>query len=107
MDGFDVSGMVRGSVISAQRLVFFVSEDWYFCSHRLSLAKSAKKAGYDVYVITRATNHENIIRESGIKLIPIVMTRRINNPFRELRVIIELVRIYCKLKPDIVYNVAI
>ncbi len=107
MDSFDVSSMVSRSVKSRQRLVFFVSEDWYFCSHRLPLAISAKKAGYDVYVITRVTSHAHLIRESDIKLIPIVMTRRINNLFSELQVIIDLVRIYREIKPDIVHNVAI
>ncbi|MEE9303209.1 MAG: hypothetical protein V3U84_05425, partial [Thiotrichaceae bacterium] len=28
-------------------LIYFVSEDWYFCSHRLQLAKAALNAGFD------------------------------------------------------------
>lgn len=31
-------------------LLFVVTEDWYFCSHRLQLAVAAQKAGYDVAV---------------------------------------------------------
>ena len=27
------------------KLLFVVTEDWYFCSHRLSLAKSIKEKG--------------------------------------------------------------
>ena len=39
------------------KLLFFVSEDWYFCSHRLPLAIAAKKKGFQVTVITRVRNY--------------------------------------------------
>ena len=32
------------------KLLFFVTEDWYFCSHRLSLAIAAKEAGYELKI---------------------------------------------------------
>jgi hypothetical protein len=35
------------------KLLYLVSEDWYFVSHRLALAVAAKAAGYDVVVATR------------------------------------------------------
>ena len=49
------------------KLLFFVSEDWYFCSHRMPLAIAAKKKGYQVTVITRVRNYGDKIRKSGIK----------------------------------------
>ena len=38
--------------MSAPKLLMLVTEDWYFVSHRLSLARSAMLAGYDVTVVT-------------------------------------------------------
>ncbi|PJF45290.1 MAG: glycosyltransferase family 1 protein, partial [Candidatus Thermofonsia Clade 3 bacterium] len=35
------------------KLVYLVTEDWYFVSHRLALAKAAQSAGFDVMVVTR------------------------------------------------------
>lgn len=35
------------------RLLFLVTEDWSFVSHRLPLAVAAKQAGFEVTVLTR------------------------------------------------------
>ena len=37
---------------SAPRLLYVVSEDWYFLSHRLPMARAARDAGFDVHVAT-------------------------------------------------------
>lgn len=89
------------------KLLFFVTEDWYFCSHRLPLAIAAKAAGYDVTVITRIREHGEVIQSSGIRIIPFENNRRSLNPFSELAVVLRLARIYKKEKPDIVHNVAV
>lgn len=84
-----------------------VTEDWYFCSHRLTLAKDAVEAGFDVAVATRVQAHANIIRHIGIVLIPLKhMKRKGKNPWHELKSIWELFRIYQKYQPDIVHHVA-
>src|SRR5712692_1515418 len=41
----------------AAKLLFLVTEDWYFVSHRLELAVAARQAGYDVVVATRVDRH--------------------------------------------------
>ncbi len=33
-------------------LVYLVTQDWYFMSHRVPMARAAQRAGYDVHVIT-------------------------------------------------------
>jgi glycosyltransferase involved in cell wall biosynthesis len=90
-----------------RKLLFFVTEDWYFCSHRLPLAVAAKDAGYNVTVVTRVTNHGNQIESSGLKLIPLKLSRRGSNPFKEIAVIQRLIKIYHSEKPDIVHHVAL
>lgn len=89
------------------RLLFFVTEDWYFVSHRLPVAIAAKNAGFDVCVVTRVRAHDARIRECGLELIPLEMSRRSINPLSGLRAIIELVSIYRKVRPDIVHHVAV
>ena len=41
---------------TSPKLLFVVTEDWYFVSHRLPLAVAAQKAGFDVAVATRWGN---------------------------------------------------
>jgi len=89
------------------KLLFLVTEDWYFYSHRLPLAREAQRNGYSVVVATRVQEHGQRILAEGFKLIPIGMQRRSKNPFRELSALIELIRVYKSERPDIVHNIAI
>ncbi len=66
------------------KLLFVVTEDWYFVSHRLLLAVAACEAGYDVAVATRVRQHAETIRRAGIRVIPFELSRRIGNPLLEL-----------------------
>jgi glycosyltransferase involved in cell wall biosynthesis len=89
------------------RLLFLVTEDWYFCSHRLPLACAARDAGFDVAVATRVTAHGERIRAAGLRLIPLMLRRSGRNPWRELMAIAEITRLYRAEKPDIVHHVAL
>jgi len=92
---------------SNSKILYFVTEDWYFCSHRLPLALAAKNAGYDVSVVTRVQSHGDIIKDAGLKLIPLDLSRRGMNPLKELMMIYRLVKIYKSESPDIVHHVAL
>jgi glycosyltransferase involved in cell wall biosynthesis len=89
------------------KLLFLVTEDWYFYSHRLQLAIEAKRKGYSVIVATRVQAHGERILAEGFKLIPIHMVRHSAGLCQELSSILELVRIYRAERPDIVHHVAL
>lgn len=89
------------------RLLFLVTEDWYFVSHRLPLALAARDAGYEVTVVTRVREHGETIRAAGLKLIPFAWSRRGMNPLRELVVLLRLVALYRRENPDLVHHVAL
>lgn len=88
------------------RLLYLITEDWYFWSHRLDLARAARDAGFDVTIATRVTDHGKQIQEEGFHLIPISLFRRSRNPLRELSAIAELVGIYRCVRPHLVHHVA-
>ncbi len=88
------------------KLLFLVTEDWYFCSHRLPLARAARDDGYQVLVATRVTADGERIRGEGFELIPLRLRRRRSNPWNELASLVELVNLYRREKPDIVHHVA-
>ena len=89
------------------KLLFFVTEDWYFCSHRLPLAVCARSAGFDVAVVTRVRNHAQPILDAGCKLIPLEVSRGGYNLFADLDVVRRLVQIYRQHSPDIVHHVGL
>jgi glycosyltransferase involved in cell wall biosynthesis len=96
----------NASIESGSIIAYFVTEDWYFCSHRLPLAVAAKEAGYTVYVVTRVSSHGAEIEAAGLNLIPITLSRRSKNPIIEAMFIWRLIRIYREIRPDIVHHVA-
>ncbi|OIR06778.1 N,N'-diacetylbacillosaminyl-diphospho-undecaprenol alpha-1,3-N-acetylgalactosaminyltransferase [mine drainage metagenome] len=89
------------------KLLFLVTEDWYFCSHRLPVARAAKAAGYEVVVATRVSAHADAITAEGFKLIAIGLRRSSRNPWRELGAILEIAGIYRRERPDLVHHVAL
>ncbi len=93
--------------VARPRLLYFVSVDWYFVSHRLPLAVAAKAAGYDVTVVTQVLEDGGTIRDAGLALVPITIGRASVNPLRELQSVTELVRQYRRVAPDLVHNVAV
>lgn len=88
------------------RLLYLITEDWYFWSHRLDLARAARDAGFDVTVATRVTDHGARIQGEGFHLAPISVLRRSRNPLRELCAIAELAQLYRRVRPHLVHHVA-
>ena len=88
-------------------ILYFVTEDWYFCSHRLPLAIAAREAGYAVFVVTRVNSHGDEIEQAGLELIPFEVSRRSKNPFREFAAVWRLTGLYRRIRPDIVHHVAL
>jgi hypothetical protein len=89
------------------RLLYLVTEDFYFCSHRLPLAVAARNEGFDVTVATRVQRHGDQIRAAGLDLVPLGLDRHGHNPLRELAALSEIIGIYRRLRPDLAHHVAI
>lgn len=94
---------VRGS----PKLIFLVSEDWYFVSHRLELAVAARQAGYDVLIATNVSQHREQIEKAGIQICSIPIDRGGMNLLADLRTLIRVLQVYWSEKPDIVHHVAL
>jgi len=89
------------------RLLFVVTEDWYFVSHRLPLAIAAKEVGYEVAVATRAGRDVATIEAAGIHVVPFEIDRRGMNPLKELTTILRLARLLRRERPDVLHLVAL
>jgi glycosyltransferase involved in cell wall biosynthesis len=89
------------------RLVYLVTEDWYFTSHRLPMARSAQRAGFEVHVITRVNRHGGAITAEGFHLHPVYWRRGSLDPRDLFRTVREIRNLYRNLNPDIAHHVAL
>src|SRR5947209_7800366 len=89
------------------KILFLVTEDWFFLSHRLPIARAALQSGYEVIVATRVCNYAQKIHNEGFRLIPLRLIRESYSPLNELRAIYQIRQIYRRERPDIVHHVAL
>ena len=88
-------------------LVYLVTEDWYFLSHRVPMASAALAASYDVHVITHVNEDGAAIEALGFHLHPMIWRRGSVNPMSFVMNIRAVRKLYSKLSPDLVHHVAL
>jgi glycosyltransferase involved in cell wall biosynthesis len=93
--------------IPAPRLLYLVTEDWYFLSHRLPMARAAQEAGFEVHVAARVVEHGAAIAAKGFALHPLEWRRGSSNPVDFVRSAIAVRSLYRALRPDLVHHVGL
>lgn len=91
--------------MKGKKLYIVVNVDWFFLSHRLPVALAAKKAGWDVTIVTADTGKLKDIEAAGLKTINLPMSRSGMNIIEELKTLNFLRKLYAKEKPDVVHHV--
>ena len=91
----------------APRILYVVTEDWYFLSHRLPMARAAKQAGYEVHVATRLKDGKGAIEREGFVPHGLNWSRGSLSPWGSLSAIFELRRLLRALNPDILHNISL
>jgi glycosyltransferase involved in cell wall biosynthesis len=89
------------------KIIFLVTEDWYFWSHRLPMARAARQAGFDVVIATRVGSWGDRIRAEGFLLHELNWRRGSLSLLENLTTVLNLVSIYRLEKPDIVHHVSL
>ncbi len=89
------------------KLLYIITEDWFFTSHFIDRAVAARLCGFDVAVATRKRLDASRIESLGIRVIPVEFSRHGINPIRELGTIRQLRRAIRTFEPDIVHNIAL
>lgn len=88
-------------------LLYLVTEDWYFLSHRLPMASAAQRAGYDVHVATHLNGAGGDIEKHGFTLHALAWRRGSMNPLDLVSIIRQVRALYARLNPDLVHHVAL
>ena len=93
--------------MSAPRLIYLVTEDWYFILHRLPMARAAKRAGLEVHVATRVADHAAAIEREGFILHPLGWRRGSLDPLHLLLAVREIRGVYRRVRPALAHHVAL
>ena len=89
------------------KILYLVSEDWYFLSHRLKLALSAKKKGYQINLLCRDTGKFEEIQKYGINCYNIDWDRRVLSPFKIIKNVRCIRNIIFKVQPNTVHFISL
>lgn len=92
--------------LSGRTILYLVTEDWYFLSHRLPLARAARDAGARVVVATRINDDRAALEAEGFTVAPIPFDRSGLNPVADLKTLAAIRRLYRRERPDLVHHVA-
>src|ERR1700731_2177329 len=101
------AALPRGPGPPPPRLLYVVTEDWFFLSHRLPMARAARAAGFEVHVAANIGDGATTIAREGLVLHPVRFARGKLSPFATLATIRTLRRLHRDLAPDLVHHVAL
>lgn len=89
------------------KLLYLVTEDWFFTSHFLPMARTARAAGFEVVVATRVRSHAARIEAEGCRVVPLEGERSSVGPLAVLREFLRIARIVRAERPDVVHCIAL
>ncbi|MCJ2017126.1 glycosyltransferase family 4 protein [Methylobacterium sp. E-065] len=90
-----------------RRIAFVVTEDWFFASHFLPMARAAIAMGLSVTVVTRVRAHRAAIEATGARVVPLEAERSSLNPMAAGYAAGQLAGILKALQVDIVHCIAL
>lgn len=91
----------------SRRILFFVTEDWFFVSHFLGLARAARDAGHVVGLATRLSKHRALLENEGFHIFALEGDRgalALREVWGELKAMNAAIRDF---RPDILHLIAI
>lgn len=90
-----------------RRLMFFITEDWYFWSHRLPIAQAARDDGWEVHVACAVNEFGDKIRAQGLVLHPLPLDRGSKRLVSEAHALVHVRALIQSVQPDVLHNVAL
>ena len=96
-------------MIHSKRLLYVVTEDWFFVSHFLGVAQAAKAAGFHVAVHVRVQSPDlqARIEAAGIRVVPSAHRRGHFGPLAVLGHVLRFARMMRRERPDVVHLISV
>ena len=91
-----------------QKLLYIISDDNYFLSHRLGLALAAKDAGYDVSVLTyeNDSKYTDIIKSHGFTFYGFKQRASGLGIVANIKLIFQARKVINQIRPDLIHTVS-
>lgn len=89
------------------RLVYVVTEDWFFVTHFLPMARAAQKVGFEIVVVTRVGDCAKEIESEGFRLVALAADRSAFGIRSLLSTLFRLREIFARERPDIIHAIAL
>lgn len=90
-----------------KKLLFVVNVDWFFILHRLPIALAAQSEGYKVHIAATISDGFKPLSSHGFTVHPICVDRKSAGLGRNIKLFYQLLRLFHRLKPDVVHLVTI
>jgi glycosyltransferase involved in cell wall biosynthesis len=89
------------------RILYFATEDWFFVSHFLPMARAARRAGLDGCVAARISDRSERLTAEGLRVVPFGGDRGSLGVIGVLRDLLHACRIIRAERPDIVHCIGL
>ena len=91
----------------SKHVVVTVNMAWNIANFRLGLIRSLIGAGYKVTALAPQDEHVSRIKEAGCDFVHIPMNNKGTNPLQDLALLFNYVRVFRRLRPDVVLGFTI
>lgn len=89
------------------KILYLVTEDWFFVSHFLPMARAARACGFEIVVATRVRGGGERLTAEGIRVVPVKGERGTLSPLAGLRDLLRAFAIVRAERAEIVHCIAL
>ncbi|MCB0572490.1 MAG: glycosyltransferase family 4 protein [Phaeodactylibacter sp.] len=87
-----------------QRIALVANSSWYTYNFRIGLLRRLKDEGYEVYVLAPKDHYSTRLIAEGYRFIHLPIGIYNRNPFSELAIILQLIRIYRRYRFALIFH---
>lgn len=89
------------------KLLYLATEDWFFLSHFLPMARAARECGFDVVVATRTGAATAKLVAEGLEVVPLTTRRGNLGIVRGVRDFVQILKIVRAQRADVVHCISL
>jgi glycosyltransferase involved in cell wall biosynthesis len=90
-----------------RKILYLITEDWFFVSHFLPMARAAQDCGFQVVVATRVRADGERLKAEGFSVVALESKRGSASPLASVRDFFQLLKIVRNERADIVHCIAL
>jgi glycosyltransferase involved in cell wall biosynthesis len=98
---------LRSDLTAAMKVLLVSNTSWYLYNFRLPLLRELRAAGYQVEAVAPHDSYTPLLHAEGFTVHPWLVSRDSVNPLEEAHALVDLLRIYRRVQPDLVHHFTI